>query len=107
MKICTVSQSFYPYVGGVTRYLLALGRRLVERGDEMIVVHLKTPEMPDTEVVDGIKVFRMAESESLKESIEGYLKFKELIIDTTHGSKAPVSVEDRFDHGYYATSGST
>lgn len=101
MKICTVSQSFYPYVGGVTRYLLALGRRLVERGDEMIVVHLKTPEMPETEVVDGIKVFRMAESESLKESIEGYLKFKELIIDTTHGSKAPVSVEARFDHGYY------
>jgi len=101
MKICSVSQSFYPYVGGVTRYLQALGKRLIERGDEMIVVHLKTPEMSDFEVVDNIRVYRMAESAGLKESMEGYLKFKELIIDTTHGSKAPVSVEDRFDHGYY------
>ncbi len=102
MKICTVSQSFYPYIGGVTRYLQALGRRMIDRGDEMIVVHLKTPEMPDFEVVDGIRVYRMAETESLRESMEGYLKFKELIIDTTHGSKAmPVSVEDRFSHGYY------
>ena len=101
MKICSVSQSFYPYVGGVTRYLQALGKRLIERGDEMIVVHLKTPEMSDFEVVDNIRVYRMAESAGLKESMDGYLKFKELIIDTTHGSKAPVSVEDRFDHGYY------
>ena len=102
MKICTVSQSFYPYVGGVTRYLQALGSRMIARGDEMIVVHFKTPEMPDFEVVDGIRVYRMAETESLRESIEGYLKFKELILDTTHGSQAaPVSVEERFDHGYY------
>jgi glycosyltransferase involved in cell wall biosynthesis len=86
----------------VTRYLQALGRRLIERGDEMIVVHLKTPEMPDFEVVDGIRVYRLAETDSLRESMEGYLKFKELIIDVTHGSKAsPVSVEDRFSHGYY------
>jgi Glycosyltransferase len=102
MKICTVSQSFYPYVGGVTRYLQALGRRLIERGDEMIVVHLKTPDMPEFEVVDGIRVYRMAETDSLRESMDGYLKFKELIIDITHGSKAvPVSVDDRFSHGYY------
>ncbi|WP_424359128.1 glycosyltransferase family 4 protein [Methanocella sp. MCL-LM] len=101
MKICSVSQSFYPYVGGVTRYLQALGKRLIERGDEMIVIHFKTPEMSDYEVVDNIRVYRMAESAGLKESMEGYLKFKELIIDTTHGSKAPVSVDDRFDHGYY------
>ncbi len=102
MKICTVSQSFYPYVGGVTRYLQALGSRLIERGDEMIVVHLKTPEMPDYEVVDGIRVYRMAETDSLRESMDGYLKFKELIIDVSHGSRgSPVSVDDRFSHGYY------
>lgn len=101
MKICTVSQSFYPYVGGVTRYLQALGKRLIERGDEMIVVHLKTPDMPDYEVVDSIRVYRMAESVALKDSMEGYLRFKELIIDTTHGSRQPVKVDDRFQHGYF------
>lgn len=101
MKICSVSQSFYPYVGGVTRYLQALGKHLISRGDEMIVIHLKTPEMSDYEVVDNIRVYRMAESAGLKESMDGYLKFKELIIDTTHGSKAPISVDDRFEHGYY------
>jgi glycosyltransferase involved in cell wall biosynthesis len=86
----------------VTRYLQALGRRLIERGDEMLVVHLKTPDMPDFEVVDGIRVYRLAETDSLRESMDGYLKFKELIIDVSHGSKGtPVSVDDRFSHGYY------
>ncbi len=99
MKICVVSQSFYPYIGGVTRYLQALGRKLLERGDEMMVVHLKTPEMPDYEVVDGIRVYRMAETDSMHESMDGYLKFKELIIDVTHGSQG-TPLEDRFSYGY-------
>jgi formate C-acetyltransferase len=38
MKICTVSQSFYPYVGGVTRYLQALGRREEERYANLVSV---------------------------------------------------------------------
>ncbi|MCD1294428.1 glycosyltransferase family 1 protein [Methanocella sp. CWC-04] len=102
MKICTVSQSFYPYVGGVTRYLLALGRRLIDRGDELVVVHLKAGDAPDFEVVDGIKVYRMSDQENVLESIEGYFKFKELIIDITHGNEKVnyVPVEDRFNQGY-------
>jgi len=66
----------------------------------MIAINLKAAEMPEFEVVDGIRVYRLAETPTVKDSMEGYLKFKELIIDTTHGSKAPVSVEDRFDYGY-------
>lgn len=100
MKICTVSQSFYPYVGGVSQYLLALGKRLVARGDEMIAVHLKTPEMPDFEVVDGIRVYRLAGMEDA-DSVEGYFKFKEAVIDITHGSGSKdIRLEDRFKIGY-------
>lgn len=68
----------------------------------MMVVHLKTPEMPDYEVVDGIKVYRTSDTEGYLESMEGYFKFKELIIDITHGSDnaAGICLEDRFNHGY-------
>ncbi len=99
MKICVVSQSFYPYIGGVTRYLQSLGKKLLARGDEMVVVHLKTPDMPEYEVVDGIRVYRMSELEGMQESIDGYFKFKEMIIDVTHGRPA-APLEDRFSHGY-------
>lgn len=100
MKICTVSQSFYPYVGGVSRYLLALGKRLVSRGDEMVAVHMKTPEMPDFEVVDGIRVYRTPGVED-PESLEGYFRFKEAVIDVTHGNKAEdIRLQDRFKMGY-------
>ena len=101
MKICAVSQSFYPYIGGVTRYLQALGKKLVERGDELVVVHLKAPDMPDFEVVDGVKVYRMSGDDGMQESMDGYFKFKEMIIDITHGSeKQSVALDDRFNHGY-------
>lgn len=101
MKICAVSQSFYPYIGGVTRYLQALGKKLIERGDELVVVHLKAPDMPDHEVVDGIKIYRMSGEEGMQESMDGYFKFKELIIDITHGSlKSEAALEDRFNQGY-------
>jgi glycosyltransferase involved in cell wall biosynthesis len=99
MKICVVSQSFYPYIGGVTRYLQSLGRKLLARGDEMVVVHLRTPDMPEQDVVDGIKVYRMSDQEGMQESIDGYFKFKELIIDVTHGRQV-APLEDRFNQGY-------
>jgi glycosyltransferase involved in cell wall biosynthesis len=99
MKICVVSQSFYPYIGGVTRYLQSLGKKLLARGDEMVVVHLRTPDMPEQDVIDGIKVYRMSEQEGMQESIDGYFRFKELIIDVTHGRReAPL--DDRFNQGY-------
>ena len=99
MKICVVSQSFYPYIGGVTRYLQSLGKKLIGRGDEMVVVHLRASDMPEYEVIDGVRVYRMSGDEGTQESIDGYFKFKELIIDVTHGRKAE-PLEDRFSHGY-------
>jgi len=99
MKICVVSQSFYPYIGGVTRYLQSLGRKLTARGDEMVVVHLRSSDMPEYEVVDGVRVYRMSGDEGMQESIDGYFRFKELIIDVTHGRKVS-SLDDRFRNGY-------
>jgi glycosyltransferase involved in cell wall biosynthesis len=99
MKICFVSQSFYPYIGGVTRYLLSLGKKLISRGDEVSVVHLKAPDMPEYEVIDGVRVYRMSDLEGMQESIDGYFRFKELIIDVTHGRRT-APLEDRFSLGY-------
>jgi glycosyltransferase involved in cell wall biosynthesis len=100
MKVCVVSQSYYPYIGGVTKYLQALGGKLLARGDEMIVVHLKAPDMPEFEVIDGVRIYRMAGDEGMQDTMGGYFKFKELIIDATHGRPAP-PIEDRFNQGYY------
>lgn len=99
MKICVVSQSFYPYIGGVTRYLQSLGGKLISRGNEVVVVHLRTPDMPEQDVIDGIKVYRMSGEDGMQDSFDGYFKFKELIIDVTHGRQT-APLDDRFSQGY-------
>ena len=74
---------------------------MIERGDELVVVHLKAPDMPDFEVVDGVRVYRMSGDDGMQESMDGYFKFKEMIIDITHGSeKEKTALDDRFNHGY-------
>ena len=59
MKIFFASQSFYPNIGGVSTYLLNLAKGLMDRGDEVIEVHLRPPHEPSEEIVEGIKVFRI------------------------------------------------
>ncbi len=74
---------------------------MIERGDELVVVHLKAPDMPDFEVVDGVRVYRMSGDDGMQESMDGYFKFKEIIIDITHGSeKEKAALDDRFNQGY-------
>jgi len=79
--------------------LQALGRKLLERGDEMVVVHLNAQGTPEFEVVDGVRVYRMSGLEDAQENMDGYFRFKELIIDVTHGRRTE-PLEDRFNQGY-------
>jgi len=55
--VLSVSQSFYPHAGGVSYYLLWLGRRLHELGHELTILHLRSLTAPAEEVVETLKVF--------------------------------------------------
>lgn len=86
MKICYLSQSFYPYVGGVSDYLRDLGRELTKEGVEVHEVTFKTKDTPRFEDFEGIKIHRFLKDRST-ELLEGYGRFKENILKATHTQK--------------------
>ena len=99
-KICYVSQSFYPYTGGVSDYLLDLGKGLVKTGHEVHEISLSTPETPRFEVVDGIQVHRFYRK-GAEDAMRGYGIFKENILKVCHGEKvSPNILAGREKFGY-------
>lgn len=93
-KICYVSQSFYPYTGGVSDYLLDLGKKLIKEGYEVHEVTLSTPETLRYEVVDGIHVHRFYRRGS-PDTISKYGIFKENILKVCHGTRVRPDVLSR------------
>jgi len=100
IKICYASQSFYPYAGGVSDYILDLGKKLVEKGYEIHEVTLSTPETLKYEIIDGMHINRFYRRGS--ESIIGeYGIFKENILKVCHGNKVSNDVLSRREHFGY------
>ncbi len=91
MKICFLSQSFYPYVGGVSDYLRDLGRELTREGTEVHEVTFKTEDTSVYEDFEGIKVHRFLRDRST-ELLTGYGRFKENILKATHRQKVKKDV---------------
>ena len=85
MKIFFASQSFYPQVGGVSTYLLNLARGLIQRGNEVVEVHLRPPNEPSEELIKGIRVFRIPKEPLNEDLLKGYSNFKERIYKECHG----------------------
>ena len=85
MKICAVSQSFFPYTGGVSYYLLWLGRRCRELGHKLSIIHLRPKDSPIEEEIESIKVYRVPKEQPDPRVMEGYTRFKELILKVFHG----------------------
>ncbi|MEM2211735.1 MAG: glycosyltransferase family 4 protein [Nitrososphaerales archaeon] len=84
MKICAVSQSFFPYTGGVSYYLLWLGCWCNKIGHKLYVIHLRPKDSPVEEEIKGIKVYRVPKNDLNPRVIEGYTRFKELILKVFH-----------------------
>jgi glycosyltransferase involved in cell wall biosynthesis len=60
-RILFLTESFYPVLGGGEQHIRELGRRLVDAGCEVTVVTRQgAPDWPDIEVLDGIRVRRVA-----------------------------------------------
>lgn len=100
MKIFFASQSFYPNIGGVSTYLLNLARGLIQRGNEVVEVHLRTPNEPNEDVIEGIKVFRIPREPLKDELLRGYSNFKERIYKECHGEGEFFKKEPLITYGY-------
>ena len=100
MKICYLSQSFYPYVGGVSDYLRDLGRELINKGFEVHELTFKTHEAPAYEEFEGIKIHRFL-ADASPELLRNYGIFKENILMTTHNQEVENDVlSKKEDYGW-------
>lgn len=79
------SQSFYPLIGGVSTYLLNLGRGLKEAGHQVMEVHLRPPFEVSTDEIEGIAVYRVPREPLDRKLLAGYSKFKEAVYEECHG----------------------
>lgn len=95
ISICAVSQSFYPYIGGLGRYVNALAKQLMKNGNEFRVIHFKTDAIPPIDFTEGIELLRVNLGKLGADKVANYLKFKEIIIEATCGAKNP---EELYGH---------
>ena len=100
MKIFFASQSFYPNIGGVSTYLLNLAKGLMQRGNEVVEVHLRTPNELTEDIVKGIKVYRIPKTPLRDDLLKGYSNFKERIYKECHGEGEFFKKEPLITYGY-------
>jgi glycosyltransferase involved in cell wall biosynthesis len=59
MRILMVSDFYPPFVGGVEVLVSSVSRELVQRGHEVAVATLRTPDLPPSGVADGVRIHRI------------------------------------------------
>ncbi len=87
MRIYYASQSFYPFIGGVSTYLLNLAKEMAKKGNEVVEVHLRSSHAESEEEVKGIAVHRVPKEPIDKEVMLGYSQFKEAVYKECHENK--------------------
>lgn len=104
MKVLFVSQSFYPSTGGVSYYLLWLGRKLISMGHEVHVLHLRSPKLPPEDKIEGLRVYRVPEGKLEKRLVQGYARFKESLLKVFHNAEVEGKAGKRaYGYGEYRT----
>ena len=84
MKIYYASQSFYPHIGGVSTYLLNLCKEMIQRGNEVVEVHLRLSGEESFAELKGIDIHRVPKEPIKKDIMYGYSKFKEAVYTGAH-----------------------
>ena len=100
MKILFVSQSFYPYIGGVSTHQLNLACGLQENGHKVIEIHLKTSGDLDKENIRGISVYRAPKKPFNRKILDGYFNFKEKIYKECHILKKSFNENPKYVEGF-------
>jgi len=84
LSICSVSQSFLPFMGGLTKYVNALGKKFVRDGHEFRVMHFKGKDIGAIDFSSGIELLRTDVEGIGEDTMEAYMKFKEYMLNATH-----------------------
>lgn len=58
-RYCIFAAQYFPHLGGVERYTYNLSKKLIEQGNEVIVVTSKVGQLKSYEIMDEIPVFRL------------------------------------------------
>lgn len=58
-RYCIFAAQYFPHLGGVERYTYNLAKKLIERGNEVVIVTSNVYRINDFEVMDGIPVYRV------------------------------------------------
>ena len=101
MEICTVTQSFYPYVGGVSSYLFHLAKELNKTENIVQLVSLNLDDSPLNESIHGINMFRTNYYPSTSELVKGYASFKEILLKAFHGVVPFEDISIKNQPGFY------
>lgn len=89
ISVCCVSQSFSPYIGGLARYVEALGKQFLRHDHDFRVIHFKTPNIQTIDFSSGIEMIRANVPKVGNKTLEKYLAFKEQILKVTHEEVGP------------------
>ena len=58
-RYCIFAAQYFPHLGGVERYTYNLSKKLIENGNEVVVVTSNVYRMAEYEEMDGIPVYRV------------------------------------------------
>lgn len=58
-KYCIFAAQYFPHLGGVERYTYNLSKKLIEKGNEVVIVTSNVFRNKSYEVMDGIPVYRI------------------------------------------------
>lgn len=58
-RYCIFAAQYFPHLGGVERYTYNLSKKLIENGNEVIIVTSNVFRLAEYEVMDGIPVYRV------------------------------------------------
>ena len=58
-KYCIFAAQYFPHLGGVERYTYNLAKKLIEDGNEVVIVTSNVYKLAECEKVDGIRVYRI------------------------------------------------
>lgn len=74
LNILFIADSFYPHTGGVEKHVFELSKKLIENGNKVTVItYKKDVSDTETEIVSGIKVFRLSKTNSKYSNYAGLL----------------------------------
>lgn len=58
-RYCIFTAQYLPHLGGVERYTYNLAKKLIEKGNEVVIVTSNVYKLAEFEVMDGIPVYRL------------------------------------------------